>query len=184
MNLIRRYLMVVFVGVALLFGIQVPNFLDQYAKRIDAHLREVSNNLHGYKRVADQHHNQSMHSLIAHYKDSKSPTFRETGFVIEEMFKRKLRFEKDQQAIRGDLFWKVVHVIRDGNPELLQETVEQYSYAVPLNQDAIVSGVVFASIVIFVIELLFELLGATGRKILRRRQMRRNKRLALANREI
>ena len=39
-NIFYRYLIVVIACISLLIGLQVPNFADQYEKRVDAHLRE------------------------------------------------------------------------------------------------------------------------------------------------
>ncbi|KOR27936.1 hypothetical protein TI04_12190, partial [Achromatium sp. WMS2] len=60
-------------------------------------------------------------------------SYREEGKAIASMYARKLRFELDKLAINGGYFRNVLHLIRDGNQELLQETMDQYTYSVPLN---------------------------------------------------
>lgn len=171
MNLIRRYLMVIITGISLLLGIQIPNFLDQYEKRIDAHLREVTHNLNNYQRIAAKHHAGSLHSLIASHKSSYSEVFKSEGFIIEEMNNRKIQFEIDKKAMNTGLFFNAIHVITNRNNELLQETFDHYSYAVPLNQDAIVSGVGLAMIAIFLIEVIFSILGMLVRKVTTKRKI-------------
>jgi hypothetical protein len=157
MNFIRRYLIVIVAGVSLLLGIQIPNFLDQYEKRIDAHLREVARSLDNYQKIATKHHAGSLHSLIAFHKTNSIETFKAEGLAIEEMFNRKLRFEMDKELMKTGLLLNVVNVVTYGNKELLQETLDHYSYAVPLNQDAIVSGVSVAMLMTFLIEAIFSL---------------------------
>jgi Protein of unknown function (DUF2937) len=158
MNLLRRYLAIVVAGVALLFGIQVPNFVDQYQKRVDAHLREVMANLQQYQAIADREYQGSLDALIAFHHKSGVRTFAEEGAAIASMYHRKLRFETDAAVLKTGLFTKVIRVVSDGDPELLQEAIDQYSYAIPLNQDAIVCGVVVAATALVVLELCFGVL--------------------------
>lgn len=173
MNLIRRYIMVLCVGIALLFGIQIPNFLDQYEKRIDAHLREVTRNLSYYQEIATKHHAGSLYSLIASHKSSANQSFKEEGTAIENMYNRKRRFEMDQAAMNAGLLWNSIEAVRQGNRELLQETIDNYSYAVPLNQDAIVAGVAVSMTTIFLVESLFGLLGFLVRILFKQRNQRK-----------
>jgi hypothetical protein len=178
MNILLRYLIVVFASISLLFGIQVPNFVDQYEKRVNAHLVEVTHNLQHYQEIAARHYNGSLYSLIAFHKNSPVKTFQEEGAAIENMYKRKRRFEADGLALAGGFLWKAIHLAMDGDRELLRETAAHYSYAVPLNQDAIVSGVVLAAGNIIILELLFGLLGSLAR-LMRPRSWRERRRFVV-----
>jgi len=180
MNVLRRYLIVVFASISLLFGIQVPNFVDQYEKRVDAHFVEVTHNLQHYQEIAARHYNGSLYSLIAFHKNSAVKTFQEEGAAIENMHKRKKRFEADKLALTGGFLWKAFHLAMDGDRELLGETATHYSYAVPLNQDAIVSGVVLAAGNILILELLFGLLGYLARLIRPRSRRERRQLIIMA----
>lgn len=170
MNLIHRYLMIVFASVALLFGIQVPNFLDQYEKRVDAHLKEVEANIEPYQIIADKYHKGVLSALFNAYSTNKNPTFRETGVAIKSMYQRQQRFLDAKLTIDNNYFLKAWHVIKNGDHELIQETLKQYSYSVPLNQDALVSGVILAVSVTLLAELLFGLLGLTFRSLSKSRK--------------
>jgi hypothetical protein len=165
MNILRRYLMIVFVSVSLLFGIQVPNFLNQYDQRVDAHLQEVMANIQPYQEIADKYHNGSLDSLINLHKAEHIPTFRDEGAALENMYNRQQRFKAASLAASSGYFWKAIHVVKNGDQELLQETLDKYSYAVPLNQDAVVSGVALAVAVTLFTEMLFGLLGVMGRML-------------------
>ncbi|KOR27934.1 hypothetical protein TI04_12180, partial [Achromatium sp. WMS2] len=93
-------------------------------------------------------------------------SYREEGKAIASMYARKLRFELDKLAINGGYFRNVLHLIRDGNQELLQETMDQYTYSVPLNQDAIISGTALSILMIMLVELLFGLVALLIRLML------------------
>jgi hypothetical protein len=168
----RRYLMIVFVSVSLLFGIQVPNFLDQYDHRVDAHLQEVSINIQRYQDIADKYHNGDLNVLIALHRSSLIPTYKDEGVVIEDMYHRRQRFKAARLAATSNYFWKTLHVIKNGDRELIQETMDKYSYAVPLNQDAVVSGVILAVTVTLLVEVLFGLLGFIIGGIRKRRSLK------------
>jgi hypothetical protein len=89
---IYRYLMIIVACVALLLGLQVPNFVDQYQKRVDAHLREVTVNLQPFQAIADIYLAGYIDKLIALHRGSVDKPFQEEGSALELMVQRKLRF--------------------------------------------------------------------------------------------
>jgi hypothetical protein len=124
--MLHRYLVVIVAGISLLLGIQVPNFVDQYAKRLDAHLLEVMQNIHPYQVITDKYYSGNIEHLIEFHKKNTIKTFREEGAAIERMYKRKLTFENDQAAFTTHLPWKVAHILFNGDGELLHETVTSH----------------------------------------------------------
>lgn len=158
MNILYRYLLIIIACIALLTGIQVPNLVDQYEKRVDAHLREVKINLQPFQDVADKYFGGSLDKLIDLHRKSEVKAFQDEGAAIEEMIKRKLRFEADLAELQVSLPMKIVHIAFGGDKELLDETMAQYTYAVPLNQDAILTGAAFAAAILLMAELLFALI--------------------------
>ena len=46
--MLRAYLRLVVFALGLLVGVQVPGFVDQYAKRVSAHYIEASKNFAGF----------------------------------------------------------------------------------------------------------------------------------------
>ncbi len=162
-----RYLMIIVACISLLVGLQVPNFVDQYQKRVDAHLREVSINLQPYQEIANKYFNGDMDKLIELHRNSEVKPFQEEGLAIAKMVARKLRFEADLAALQTSLPLKALHVLLHGDREMLDEAMGQYSYAVPLNQDALVFGACAALAVLLSIELLLALARLTFRKSFR-----------------
>jgi len=157
MNFLYRYLMIFVACTSLLIGIQIPNLADQYEKRIDAHLREVANNLQPFQKIANQYFNGSLEKLLEMHRNSDNKVFLEEGFAIENLLMRKLRFKAELSALRASLAMKVVHILFYGDRELIDETLAQYSYAVPLNQQAIIAGLAVATIMLLLLELLLAL---------------------------
>jgi hypothetical protein len=161
-DILYRYLIVVVACIALLIGLQLPNFIDQYQKRVDAHLREVAVNLRPFQEIADKYFGGDLNKLIALHRDSGEKPFQEEGAAIEKMVQRKLRFEADLAALQVSLPLKAWHVLLRGDRELIDEALGQYSYNVPLNQDALIFGAATALLILLQVELLLALSRHAG----------------------
>lgn len=168
--MLYRYFLLVVAGAALLAGIQIPNFVDQYERRLDAHLLEVSTNLRGFQEIADRHHGGSFEALLQAHEASEVPTFREEAKPLREMHERRLAFLHERQALSAGLAGKALHIFFSGHPELMRETQAAYSYTVPLTVDAVTAGAAFAAAVVVVIEVVAQLAGW----LMRRRRAQRS----------
>ncbi len=156
-NILYRYLIVVVACISLLIGLQIPNFVDQYEKRVDAHLREVTINLQPFQQIANKYFGGDLNKLIALHRNSTEKAFQEEGTAIEKMMQRKLRFEADMALLQASLPVKALNVLLHGDRELIDEALGQYSYNVPLNQDALVFGAGVAIVILILVELLLAL---------------------------
>lgn len=164
-DILYRYLLIIIACIALLLGLQVPNFVDQYQKRVDAHLREVTVNLQPFQDIAAKYFGGDMNKLIELHRNSGEKPFQEEGAAIEKMVQRKLRFEADLAALQVSLPMKALHVLLDGDREMIDEALGQYTYAVPLNQDALLFGGGVALVILLLVELLLALVRFVLRKL-------------------
>jgi hypothetical protein len=153
MGAIYRYFLILVACVAILLGIQVPNFVDQYEKRLDAHFIEVKNNLRGFQEIADKFYGGALEALIAKHETSEDPTFKEEARPIRKMYERYVRFKEQKLALETNLPRKIAFLAIDGDKELLNETYTSYSFTVPLNQSAVFAGFLSVAAVILLIEL-------------------------------
>ncbi len=160
-----RYLMIIVACIALLIGLQVPNFADQYQKRVDAHLREVSINLQPYQEIANKYFSGDLNKLIELHRNSTVQPFRDEGQAIARMVARQQRFAADMAALQTSLPLKALHILLHGDKEMLDEVMAQYSYAVPLHQDALAFGACAAFAVLLLVELLLALARLAFRKL-------------------
>ena len=159
-----RYLMIIVACVALLLGLQVPNFVDQYQKRVDAHLREVTINLQPFQAIANKYFSGDMDKLLALHRGSGEKPFQEEGSALEQMMQRKLRFEADIAALQASMPVKAFRVLFNGDREMIDETLGQFSYNVPMNQDALIFGAGFAFALLLSLEGLLALARLITRK--------------------
>ena len=174
-SILFRYLILIVACVGLLLGIQLPNLADQYEKRVDAHLREVTQNFQPFQEIANKHFNGNIEKLIELHRKSEVKPFQEEGEAIEKMIKRKQRFEAEATALKSGLPNKIAHILFNSDKEMMDETLGQYSYAVPLNQDAIMVGVTVATAILLALELLLALARYATATVARKLSQRKAK---------
>jgi len=163
-SILYRYFIVIVACISLLIGLQIPNFVDQYQKRVDAHLREVTMNLQPFLDIAIKYFGGDMGKLIELHKTSTEKPFQDEGVAIEKMLARKQRFETEMAALNTSLPMKALHVLFHGDRDMQDEVISQYSYAVLLNQDALIFGASVAFVILLLIELLIALARMTYKR--------------------
>ena len=167
MKIIKDYFIRIAFAVGILLGVQVPNFMNQYIQRIDAHHSEARENLCGYQSIADRYHQGSIEKLIEKHEKSMDPTFRQEAVPIKALFAREARFKSEAEYLNANLFLQTLHVIFEGDREIIRETYDNYSATIPLNAEAIACGIIagiFLSlsldVLFFVLRVLFRVRGS------------------------
>ena len=150
--MIREYCRLVVFTVGLLIGVQIPAFIDQYEKRVDAHLLEAKENLSGFQKTADKKFSGNVSALIKYYKASKDAVFRSDGDSIDAIYQRYMFLQKEAAALDKSWYSVALHVLGRSGSQFFQETLNDYSYTVPLNKAAILWGVSLAFLLAFLIE--------------------------------
>ncbi|MCF8110250.1 MAG: DUF2937 family protein [Desulfobacteraceae bacterium] len=150
----RGYLRIVVFVCGLLAGVQLPGFMDQYQKRVDAHFREVKENLSGFKETADKYFQGDVESLISYYKASEDPVFEIDAESVEKIYKRWQMLKKEHKTVSGPWYKAALHIVFFHNDEILEETFSRYSYTVPLTPEAAAWGVGIAFLISFAAETL------------------------------
>ena len=154
MKVLYRYFLILVACAAVLFGIQIPNFVDQYEKRLDAHFIEVEENLRGYQEIADRYYGGTIAALIKKHERSEDRATREEGRPIRRMYERYQRFRDEKTSLETDLVQQITCILIRGDRGLINETYVNYSFTVPLNSEAVLSGAVSAAFTLVVMELL------------------------------
>ncbi|PXF29093.1 hypothetical protein WH50_22715 [Pokkaliibacter plantistimulans] len=155
----RDYLRLMVFAVGLLLGVQVPGLIDQYQKRVDAHLQEAGQNLQAFQLTADKYFKGDLQALIQHYADSDDPVFQADSVSVRAVYQRYQVFTAEQRALQQPWYGVTWHMLVAANRSLLQETLNQYSYTVPLTPSAIGWGVAVGFLASFLIELFVLLLA-------------------------
>lgn len=167
MKTIHTIFLLILFAAGLLLGVQIPNFVDQYEKRIDAHYLEVNENFKGFQEIANRFFNGSIEALIRKHETSGEPVFEAEAEPLRKIFERKIRFEREHLAMQASLFGQVKHVVIEGDQEIIDETYRNYSPNLPLESSAIIWGVSVALVMTILFELLiilFKYIFRIGRR--------------------
>jgi hypothetical protein len=164
-----NYLRLIVFAFGLLVGVQVPGFVDQYAKRVSAHQIEVARNFAGFQETANRYFGGGVEALIAHHRASADAAFKEEARSIQQMYERLRVLTVELAAMRGPLIKRIFHMIIDPITEIRDETWSEYTYNVPLNPSAVASGITIGAVLAILIEAL--LVG--GVRLVRSRRTRR-----------
>lgn len=147
-----RYILIAVACVFMLLGMQLPNLADQYAKRVDASLREVTLNFEPFQRIANQHTGGNIDALIKLHRDSAIAPFQAEGEAIDRMNKRRLRLLAQHKAMQGPLHERLWHLAMFADPNLREQTLLQYTPTAPLTQEALITGGVVALTALLLLE--------------------------------
>ena len=102
-TLLQAYSRLFIFAAALLVGIQVPSFIDQYEKRVDAHYQEISINISGFQNTANLLFDGDLQALIVYYQDSGDSVFESDAASISSIVNRFNRISAEQAALSSNV---------------------------------------------------------------------------------
>lgn len=159
MKFITDYIRLILFCGGLLMGIQIPAVVDQYEKRVDAHLVEALDLIAGFQQTADKYFNGDMQALVGHYQKSDDVIFRDDAVNIQFINDRVMQLQYEIQALRQSSIFRTSHVLLTPNSKILTETIQQYSYVILINPIALIWGLVSGFIVAALLDMLFGIVG-------------------------
>ncbi|CAI8955154.1 DUF2937 family protein [Pseudomonas koreensis] len=156
--MLLSYLRLVLFAAGLLIGVQVPGFINDYAKRVEAHLIEAQTGLRGFQGTAEQFFKGDLQALVAHYRASDDPVFRSDADSLSTLLNRQLALDKQFQAMQGPWYIRFLQVVLAADPDIRKETWNGYSYQILLTPEAMIWGMSGALLLSFGIECLIRLI--------------------------
>lgn len=157
-GLIKKYISFISFGVALLIGIQLPTFVDEYGKNLEARYAESQNALSKFRDTANQYFDGNFEKLIQHYEQKKDPVVVEGGNSIRSIFERNQRLESAIKDFKRSMLSPYYQVVFNPILDVRKQAWENYSFTVALNQNNIIFGFIFALFLLLILELLFVVL--------------------------
>jgi hypothetical protein len=158
-KLCADYLRIILFCGGLLIGIQIPAVVDQYAKRIDAHLTEAMNVFAGFQQTADRYFEGNIQDLISHYKSSDDAVFKNDASNILFISNRVTYLKSEQAALKKSALMRTAHVLFSPDSKVFQQTIEQYSYMILIDPQALIWGLVSGFLIAGLMDLLFYIMG-------------------------
>ena len=153
------YLRLILFCSGLLIGIQVPAVVNQYEKRIDAHLSEALQILAGFKQTADRYFNGNVDELVKHYESSDDPVFNNDARNIRFISERVAALQAEVKTLAQPALWRVLHVITTPDQQIIQQTMQQYSYMILIDPQALIWGVICGFLIAILLEGILHILG-------------------------
>ncbi len=151
-SLFGAYLRLIIFAAALLLGIQVPAFVEQYTQRVQAHYLEVSANIRGFQTTADEMFAGDLQALVDYYGNSTDPVFSRDARSLQALVSRYQRIASEYQALQAHPVEVAIHIATAADREFLRETFAAYGYTVPLNTLAILWGLALAVLLTLVLD--------------------------------
>ncbi|RMS39476.1 hypothetical protein ALP67_05052 [Pseudomonas ficuserectae] len=157
--MLRSYLRLVLFTTGLLFGVQIPGFISDYSKRVEAHLIEAQQAVKGYTATAQQFFKGDIQALIQHYRSSEDPVFRADADNIDTLMSRTHILERQWLGLQGPWYSKVLFVVTSADADIRRETFNGYTWQVLLAPEVIAWGIISALLLALVVESVGLLLG-------------------------
>ena len=150
----------IFFVVSFIAGVQLPEFIQQYTQLINGRLAEAQFHLSKFQLVADQHFDGNLTQLTTRYRDNSDPAIQQMGQTIIELSDRAEHFEAQidllsQHSYLERLYYFIINI--DYHSATL--VAEQYVLALPLTIEALLTGLVSATLLLLLRVGLFTLLG-------------------------
>lgn len=155
----RSYLRLALFALGLLVGVQVPGFINDYSKRVDAHRIEAEQGLKGFRQTAERFFKGDLVALVGHYQASADPVMRSDAQSLGTLVERSAFLEREAKAMQGAWYAQVWHLATAADHELIEETLSAYRYQVLLAPEAIAWGIACAMLLAWLLESLALLVG-------------------------
>ena len=165
MGKITEYLRLVVFIAALLAGLQVPGFVEQYHQSLQAHLKEAEHSLAEFQNDADKYFSGDMDQLVAHYRASADQVFNAGGESIDAIRQRHAQLQSALSRFTQHAYSPYYQTLIEPVPEIQKEVWEQFSHTVVLDQTAIAIGVICGVLLTLVISLSLGSLRLTGKVV-------------------
>ncbi|MEP1448079.1 MAG: DUF2937 family protein [Paraglaciecola sp.] len=153
------YLRLILFCSGLLMGIQIPAVVDQYEKRVDARLSEALDIFAGFQQTADRYFGGNVEDLVKHYESSEDVVFNDDARNIRFISDRVATLQQETQSLQQQALWRVLHVVTSADKQIINETMEQYSYMILIDPQALIWGIVCGFLITIGLEALLHFFG-------------------------
>ncbi len=132
-----------------LIGVQLPEFVQQYSQRLSGHLNEAQHQLQQFQFIADTQYQGSLVTLIKRYQENSDLAIQQTGQLVNNLSIRITELDFSLNQLQQNNYWqRIYYFVTDMNIEMAQATAKQYILAIPLEMNALITGVLFAVFVL------------------------------------
>lgn len=135
----------IFFAALLLLGMQIPNFVMQYQQTIAAHFQEAQQQLEQYQTIADRFYRGDLEKLLAVHQSNYVEAISAEAGILERLIQRNAYLRQQLKALSDkQLHQQLLHLLKQPDLAIAEEVYQSYRLTVPLNSEALITGLVLA----------------------------------------
>ncbi|MDP5211473.1 DUF2937 family protein [Pseudoalteromonas tunicata] len=161
---VASYLRLALFMAGVLIGVQVPGFVDQYGKNLEARLLESSQALNQFQADADKFFDGDINKLIAYYQAKNDVVITAGANSITAIATRQAMLKTAWQAFNQSTLTQFQHVALAPISDIRSQVWQSYDYLIVLKPIAIGIGLVFGLLLAMVLDVLVALIVMLGRR--------------------
>jgi len=141
-------------AIALIIGMQVPAFIQEYYQRLAGHLAEATRQLFQFKHIADNLYQGDLAQLVNHYLLNADHTIQQTGNLLQQLMTRQAELQRYVDHLQATTYPnKLYYFITEFDHRIGLATWSDFHFTIPLELPAIVTGVTFSISLMLMIRL-------------------------------
>lgn len=156
--MLRSYVRLTLFALGLLIGVQVPGFIEAYARHVEARRIEAQQGLEGFQETAGRFFNGDLNALVEHYRASEDPVIQSDARSVSALVERVRLLEREWRSMQGPWYAQAWHVLLGADGDLRRQVWNSYRFQVLLAPEAIAWGIACALLLAWVAECLFLML--------------------------
>ncbi|TEW51864.1 DUF2937 family protein [Psychromonas algicola] len=150
--MIKRYCLQILFALSVLFGLQLPHFLQQYELRLQGHFVEANLQLSQYQLLADVHFDGDLDALINQHKISHLALFQDEASIIEDTYLRVQYLQKKINNMNKPIWYRLGLLVKEVGQPIFIDTWRDYRANIVLNQESIIVGLAVAILFMLLLE--------------------------------
>ncbi|MDF2178141.1 DUF2937 family protein [Aliiglaciecola sp. CAU 1673] len=144
---------------AVLIGVQLPGFIQQYEDALQARLAEVRHNLAPFLADAKRHSGGDLNALIARYLANSDEAISDGGKSLKQMVEREAYLADLTQQLASSAVTRAWYALAAPDQEIFKQVRAGYDYRVPLDISAILWGLSCGVLLLILLDMLLGLLA-------------------------
>lgn len=135
--------------VCFIAGVQLPEFIQQYGQRLSGHLNEARRHLEQFQYIANVQYEGSLSKLVDNYLANNDEAIQQTGELVTSLQEREALLQTNMLGLQDSNYVnRILNFFEHLDTEMAQATFQQYVLAIPIEVNALITGLVVALIVI------------------------------------
>ena len=148
-----------------LIGVQVPGFVDQYGKNLEARLLESSQAVNQFQADADKFFDGDINKLIAYYQAKNDVVITAGANSITAIATRQAMLKTAWQAFNQSTLAQYQHVALAPISDIRSQVWQSYNYLIVLNPIAIGFGLIAGLLLAMILDLFIGLIAMLGSRV-------------------